>query len=125
MDAHVTDIETARGFSAEKGVGAVASRLEKDFHAKDGKAYRLAVEADAENTVEREALEKYLGDVKSRLGSKGVELKYTYHEESGDLQVELINTENEKIMRKIPPDELLKLASSLKEMAGKLVNRSV
>lgn len=75
-------------------------------------------------TADKEALETYLGDAKKHLAKSGVELKFKFHE-SGDLQVELVNADNDKVVRKIPPDELLELSASLREMAGTFLNRSI
>lgn len=127
MDAHVYDIELGRSY--EQGLrGELSSgRNTSERLERGGKEDTLQTLASdqAPTEVDREALEQYLGDVKNRLAKTGVELKFTFHEESGALQVELINSENDKIVRKIPPDELVKLASSLKEMAGAFLNRSV
>ena len=85
---------------------------------------RQPMEKPAESLADREALEHYLGDVKERLARNNVELKFTFHDDTGSLQVELVNGED-KVVRKIPPDELLRLSASLKEMAGAFLNRSV
>lgn len=149
MDAHVKDIELKRAFENagllfERGHGNAErsghSNTERSAHGATERTARAAreertarekrpqgesAEKKPETAADREALEHYLGDVKDRLAKNNVELKFTFHDETGDLQVELVSGENEKVVRKIPPDELLKLSASLKEMAGAFLNRSV
>ncbi len=82
-------------------------------------------QAGQSHPMDRAAVEAAFKEAQQRLGNQDLELKYTISEDSGDIQVELINSENDKVVRKIPPDELIKLHSSLKEMAGAFLNRSV
>lgn len=82
-------------------------------------------QAGLSHPVDIEAVEAAFKGAQQRLGNQDLELKYTINEDSGDIQVELINSENDKVVRKIPADELIKLHSSLKEMAGAFLNRSV
>lgn len=82
-------------------------------------------QAGLSHPVDIEVVEAAFKEAQLRFGKQDLELKYTISEDSGDIQVELINSENDKVVRKIPPDELIKLHSSLKEMAGAFLNRSV
>lgn len=146
MDAHIKEIQLKRAFEhagllQERAGQANGERLARevrpirgdrvepkepmhrgDQHGQD--ARRQTLEKPAESLADREALEHYLGDVKERLAKSNVELKFTFHDDTGSLQVELVNGED-KVVRKIPPDELLQLSASLKEMAGAFLNRSV
>jgi uncharacterized FlaG/YvyC family protein len=82
-------------------------------------------QAGLSHPMDRTAVETAFKEAQQRLGNLDLELKYTISEDSGDIQVELINSENDKVVRKIPADELIKLHSSLKEMAGAFLNRSI
>ena len=44
-------------------------------------------------------------------------------EAKAGVQVEIINTTNNKVLRKIPQDELLKLSASIKQMTGVVLNQ--
>lgn len=137
MNAHVSDIELKRTIdysglknerAAERKLHDVADILvnkEPLQELQHESKHKPAAQSSRESAQDRKALEEYLGDVKERLAKSNVELKFTFHEDTGALQVELINAENDKIVRKIPPDELIKLSSSLKEMAGAFLDRSV
>lgn len=39
------------------------------------------------------------------------------------VQVEIVNTQSNKVVRKIPQDELLKLSASIKQMTGVVLNQ--
>lgn len=41
-----------------------------------------------------------------------------------DVQVEIVNKANNKVLRKIPQDELIKLSASIKTMTGVFLNQS-
>lgn len=137
MNAHVSEIELKRSVdysglkndrAAERKLHAVAELLASREPLHDllqESQHKPAALSGRESAQDRKALEEYLGDVKDRLAKNNVELKFTFHEDTGALQVELINAENDKIVRKIPPDELIKLSSSLREMAGAFLDRSV
>ena len=51
------------------------------------------------------------------LESLGLKLKYHVDEATDTLQVEVIEPDSGKVLRKLPPDDLLKLARSVQEMA--------
>jgi len=51
------------------------------------------------------------------LESLGLTLKYRVDESTDRLQVEIIEPDTGKVLRKLPPDDLLKLARSVQEMA--------
>lgn len=135
MDAHVNDIELKRalehaGLHVERSSRAGPERHPRsqprvDQEAKEHRQQQLAEEHSQQPEADREALSQYLGEAHERLARAGMQLKFTFHEDTGDLQVELINSEDDKVVRKIPPDELLELSASLKEMAGAFLNRSV
>ena len=48
----------------------------------------------------------------------GVELKFHIHKGTNKIQVDVIDPEKNKVIRKIPPDELLNLAASIEQMVG-------
>ncbi len=75
---------------------------------------------DTANTV-AEVVKK----LDTQLKSHDVALKFRIHEDTGQVQVEVLNAENDKVVRKIPADELLKLSASLDELAGKLFNKAL
>ena len=63
--------------------------------------------------------------IEKLLRSVGVELKFHIHEDTGEVQAEVRDADGEKIIRKIPPDEQLDLAASIKELSTVFLNRTL
>jgi flagellar protein FlaG len=59
------------------------------------------------------------------LREQGVDLKFVVSEDAGQVQVEIHDAASDKLIRKVPQDELLQLQQSLKQFAGVLYNRPV
>ena len=53
------------------------------------------------------------------------DLKIQVHEETGDIMVKVISSDNGKVIREIPPKELLDLAARMEELAGILFDEKV
>lgn len=49
-------------------------------------------------------------------------IHFSKHEESGRLWVRVIDTETKKVVREIPPEEILEIVARLEEMVGLLVD---
>lgn len=49
-------------------------------------------------------------------------IQFTKHEESGRLWVKVVDTETKKIVREIPPEEILEIMARIEEMVGLLVD---
>ncbi|MBT8764204.1 flagellar protein FlaG [Desulfohalobiaceae bacterium Ax17] len=74
---------------------------------------------------EFEKIENLARSIENYLNSLGVKLKFHIHKETNKLQVDVVDPETNKIIRKIPPDELLNLAASIEKMVGIFINRSL
>ena len=63
-------------------------------------------------------------DVEKKLNmTHNVDLKFTVHEGSQTVMVEVKNGDTGKVIREIPPSEMLNLADRLDAMAGLLFNQ--
>lgn len=62
--------------------------------------------------------------LEQRLNATGTALKIRVLENDSEdqIQVEIVDKQSNKVLRKIPQDELIKLSASIKEMTGVLVN---
>lgn len=56
---------------------------------------------------------------------KGVNLRFKMLDGSGELQVEVVDADSNKVIRKFPQDELLKLSDNLKRMSKGLMDKAV
>ncbi|RQD61857.1 MAG: hypothetical protein D5R98_06080 [Desulfonatronovibrio sp. MSAO_Bac4] len=63
--------------------------------------------------------------IREYMDSMQVKLEFQIHEESNQVQVSVVNPENEKVIRKIPADEILELAASIEKMVGLFLNRNL
>lgn len=63
----------------------------------------------------REELEKLVAEATKHLEANNVKLKFNLVEEGEEIQVEVLDSDG-KTIRKIPDDDLLKLAKSLKNL---------
>lgn len=65
-----------------------------------------------------EALETYMR-------SQGVSLKFHVDERTDTVQVEVRDPDTDKLIRKIPADEMLELAASIEKMMGLFLDRTL
>ncbi len=85
-----------------------------------------AEKSEAKALADQDAadIKERLDKIESKLAQGGVELKFKLREESGELQVEVLDAASEKVVRKLPPDELIKLSASMEEFSTGFLNRS-
>ena len=93
-----------KGFSIDRSQPEKKqSETEKAMHAK---LERIA-----------EAMDNYVRSIQR-------ELKIQVHDGTGDIMVKVISEEDGKVIREIPPKELLDLAAKMEEMTGALLNEN-
>lgn len=63
-------------------------------------------------------ISKYLGENDTTL-----KIRLLDNSQSG-VQVEIVDTTSDKVLRKIPQDELIKLSASIKKMSGVFLNKT-
>jgi flagellar protein FlaG len=59
------------------------------------------------------------------MSSIGVSLKFNIDERTDMVQVEVRDPETDKLIRKIPADEMLDLAASIENMVGLFLDRAL
>ena len=82
----------------------------------------------AEETADQGANDRFktiAEPIEKLLKSVGVELKFNIHEDTGEVQAEVRDADGEKVIRKIPPDEQLDLAASIKKLSTVFLNRTL
>ncbi|BBD08898.1 flagellar protein FlaG [Desulfovibrio ferrophilus] len=72
-------------------------------------------QADKPSPAER--LLKMTEPVEKFMQSAGVSITFHIHEETDQIQAEVKSADGEKVIRKIPADDILKLVASIKEMS--------
>lgn len=76
-----------------------------------------------ESRLDRKSIEKVLAEAEQSLAEKGVALKFSISEDSDDLQVEVRDAGSNKVIRKIPTDEVVRLSQSIKDMSGVFMDK--
>jgi len=74
-------------------------------------------------SVSRKTAEEVTEAMGAYMASLGVELSFHIDENTDRLQVEVRDPKTDKLIRKIPPDDLLRLAAAIEETVGVLIDR--
>lgn len=97
---------------ATEGVGRSPGQSAKSA-AEDAWTVEKAHDPREDKAILAEAEQK----LDEALDSLGLKLKYRVDESTDKLQVEIIEPDSGKVLRKLPPDDILKLARSVQQMA--------
>ncbi len=73
----------------------------------------------------QEELEELANETKDFLEGLNKGIKFSIFKETGDIVVQVINRKTDEVIRQIPPEELLKLRTKLKEICGILFDKKV
>jgi flagellar protein FlaG len=71
--------------------------------------------ADQSGTADAERIASALRDVKNRIRTDTTSLRLRVDGGSGSVQAEIVDAATDKVIRKIPSDELLRLAAAIKK----------
>lgn len=74
---------------------------------------------------ERETVLELVRQAEENLAERGVALKFKVNEDADSIQVEVREAGSEKVIRKIPADEVVQLSKSIKDMAGQLLDKPI
>jgi len=70
-------------------------------------------------------LEEISRAIQKDVGTGDIRLNYSVNQPTGDIVVTVLDGQSGKVIREIPPQELLALAESMKEFEGILFNKKV
>lgn len=79
---------------------------------------------DAEE-ISLQKLQNLTEAVDSYMSSMGVSLKFNIDERTDQVQVEVRDPKTDKLIRKIPADEMLDLAASIENMVGLFLDKAL
>jgi flagellar protein FlaG len=80
---------------------------------------------ETEKAVKKDLQNPEIDRLLKQLGGQNSELSISMDAGSKKIIVKIINSETKKVIRQIPPDELVRLAESLREPNGALLNQTV
>lgn len=108
-------LSPAMGIGREPAATALAKPDRESPQAGQDEAWTAARAHD--HGADRAALAEAREQLDATLGALGLKLKYHVDESTDKLQVEVIEPDSGKVLRKLPPDDILKLARSVQELS--------
>ena len=100
---------------------ATASQKAPDFAQKAAaKKESKGGQGEPQEKIERiaEAMDNYMKSVQT-------DLEIKVHKGTGDIMVKVLAKEDGRVIREIPPEELLNLAAKMESMTGALLNENI
>jgi flagellar protein FlaG len=83
------------------------------------------VESEAGKTPSPQILGKAVEQANRTLETYGTELRFSIHEDSGEVMVKVINTRDDSVIREIPPELVLDFVASVKKMLGIIIDKLI
>jgi uncharacterized FlaG/YvyC family protein len=77
------------------------------------------------NATDSEALSKAMEIAKEHLDAAGLKIRLGHGGEKQRFQVEIFNPETNEVIRRFPPDEIIKLAESIEKMNGFVLDQKL
>lgn len=81
-------------------------------------ASKTVPETIIENGRDNDQLERVVEQANSNLLNENRSLRFRINENSDDVQIQIVDSERDKVIRSIPSDEMLRLASRMRELSG-------
>lgn len=85
-------------------------------------------EQDEQKTEKKEtnlSLEQAVEQTNKTMETYNTELKFSIHEESGEVMVKVIDTRDNSVVREIPPERVLDFAARVKKMLGLVLDKLI
>jgi len=128
MNINPSDMDVRQGYAPAEIAASAPSASTPQTSQERGTAQAVALDpksqaavAAADKTVALETAEK----ISKQLEDSHTSLKIKLLDNAQDgVQVEIIDKISQKVLRKIPQDELIKLSASIKKMSGLFLNQS-
>lgn len=115
--------------TAERAVQSLKENDEKAISVAAGQDVRKQrqdkPQEDDSKTLSRDDVQKLVDKTQDYFKDKGVNLHFKVLDNSDELQVEVVDADSNKVIRKFPQDELVKLSDNLKRMSKGLMDKAV
>lgn len=104
-----------------------AVQFEDKLHRANAPEQNERQEAHQEDapSLSREGAEKILKQAQAYFKKQGVDLNFKLLDGENELQVEVVDAQSHKVIRKIPEDEIVSLSDNLKKMAKGVLDKAV
>lgn len=118
-----------QALTAERAAQSLKEKDEKAVSVADGQEVRKdsrdKPQEDESKPLSRDEVKKLVDKAQDYFKDKGVNLHFKVLDDSDELQVEVVDADSNKVIRKFPQDELLKLSDNLKRMSKGLMDKAV
>ncbi|UMZ74987.1 flagellar protein FlaG [Natranaerofaba carboxydovora] len=85
----------------------------------------LSAESRRSQLLEREDVEKLVDELREATKFVDKEFDYNIHEQTDRIWVEVVDRENEEVIREIPPEKILDIVAGIKEMVGLIIDETI
>ncbi|BAF60274.1 Uncharacterized flagellar protein FlaG [Pelotomaculum thermopropionicum SI] len=75
--------------------------------------------------LDRQKLEEAVEKTNKTMEMYNTELRFSIHEESGEVMVRVINTKDNSVIREIPPERILNFVAYVKKMLGIIIDKLI
>jgi flagellar protein FlaG len=72
---------------------------------------------------DEQELDKLTQDLNKELNSLNVDAKFGFDDKTGAMFVSLYEKDSDKLLRKIPSDEVMRMMSKMKELMGSIIDK--
>ena len=104
---------------------AAARRPNVSQHAGEPLGEGLRSQGKRATAKDEGAVEETVSDLNVLVQKMRRELQFTVEQDSGEVVVKIIDTETDKVVRQIPPEELVALKKRLSDAAGAIFRETV
>ena len=128
-ESHAQNIAKGNGVTSQQGNNVGLKKSEKESHSVDRKGlqdvYHQAKEdlLSSMNNKEEQGLDEKVAQLNDFVQNLKRDLHFSVHKETGRTVVAVIDAETDEVIRKIPSDEILRIAESLDNLSGLLINK--
>ncbi|BAI81470.1 flagellar protein FlaG [Deferribacter desulfuricans SSM1] len=88
------------------------------------KVVEQSARQQAQKQVSEQELRKQMEELNKALDMMNIKREFEVDKDLGEVVVKIVDTQNDKVVRQIPPEEVLKLAKNIREMVGLLFDKT-
>lgn len=78
-----------------------------------------------ETMFSRDEIEQAVGQLNKTMRVYNTELHFEVHEKSGEIMVKVLNSNDQSVIREIPPERVLDMVAYFKEILGVVIDRMI
>lgn len=129
MNINPSDMDVRQGYAPAE-IASATPQTASASQTKQDRANTQPVEVDTKSQAAASAADKKVALETAEKISEQLEVNHTtlkiklLDNTQDGVQVEILDKASEKVLRKIPQDELIKLSASIKKMTGVFLNQS-